>query len=824
MSDAQHCHPLYPHVKIEYDETATNMATSEMNAHVGSKETNFGSNSEIAHELQEDQGGSLHFEGIDMEREEADSATSTITPTSWQELADIRLKFIRVGQWVRLSDFIALDAELEWLQQQYMGRFHDVLYNSEDNLETIERGKQVTAEFMARARSTSSPVEPEEVDLHVTEMAREIHEKLLKRMVQIPNSFEEGPSRMNGAMHVPKLVNRSPVSPKDEIKREIDTPADSQVDTMSNNPGKKRVKRKRNSIDHQNYAHIVKKNHLDPPEYLCSICTRQFKNRLNIRYHIACADKSAGHACKECDRIFKSSSHLTYHMRTAHGGEKPYKCRFCEKAFAQSVKLKRHERTHTGERPFKCEICQHTFTTKYNLKEHENIHKSEKPYLCTICGAGFADRNNLRRHENTHESSNKSQQATQASKATNIQKNRGAILETLTSTSEQKVSSSFTNDIGLFRHTSRLVSQKLALIKDQFEQSDCPKQPLLPNNHGGGGVSRPHILEEATASRPQSPREKYLRPFPCSDEFEDASPPTDPFELTTKGDRDVVVPPKETSSAKAPNDDLLKAANLESPLSIKLDFSASRFSPVNTSSSELAMDSPHMMSSPHMSSYTASVDHSKELRISACGQIKHLLRRVQGDEIYRVVDTLTSKERRTLIDILRTDSEMRRGKHRPRIHSSYNMDTFSDISTGSKKDFLRRYQRQILGECGSSSASSSSFPFPTAARSISAIERQTLMNEMMLEVEEDARIKSNMVNFNGNEYPMAQLGPNHQASMLTSFENIMKGIHEVISKQSEGHPEGHQTSTQQLGNASVRADTGNLIKRPFLLDQDDEED
>jgi KRAB domain-containing zinc finger protein len=130
-------------------------------------------------------------------------------------------------------------------------------------------------------------------------------------------------------------------------------------------------RQRRNVIDHNKYAHIVKKTELSPAEYLCLVCKRQFKNRLNIRYHIFCADTSAGHACKDCSRIFKSSSHLTYHARTAHGAEKPYKCGYCEKAFAQIVKLKRHERTHTGEKPFKCDTCHHAFTTKYNLKEHQ---------------------------------------------------------------------------------------------------------------------------------------------------------------------------------------------------------------------------------------------------------------------------------------------------------------------------------------------------------------------------------------------------------------------------------------------------------------------
>ena len=56
-------------------------------------------------------------------------------------------------------------------------------------------------------------------------------------------------------------------------------------------------------------------------------------------------------------------------MRT-HTGEKPYRCTYCEAAFAQGNDLKAHVRRHTGER-FQCELCTESFLMGYLLTQHK---------------------------------------------------------------------------------------------------------------------------------------------------------------------------------------------------------------------------------------------------------------------------------------------------------------------------------------------------------------------------------------------------------------------------------------------------------------------
>lgn len=55
-----------------------------------------------------------------------------------------------------------------------------------------------------------------------------------------------------------------------------------------------------------------------------------------------------------------------------HFGQKPFKCRYCQKGFVQQGNKTDHELRHTNTKPFTCpeDDCHKTFYRKALLKAH----------------------------------------------------------------------------------------------------------------------------------------------------------------------------------------------------------------------------------------------------------------------------------------------------------------------------------------------------------------------------------------------------------------------------------------------------------------------
>ncbi len=427
---------------------------------------------------------------------------------------------------------------------------------------------------------------------------------------------------------------------------------------------------------------------------------------------------------------------------------------------------------------------------------------------------------------------------------------------------------------------------------EQHLGDDC--SPLFPVSQAGSATVLP-LREQDAARRDDSSREHRQISFGPTAQGERR---TSTISATTHGNTNQVVPANELSPAVADN-----AAATASRLAATASSAVAAVAAATTTSASTV---PGTIAGSNASASTSGfgddcassvASDADAVKSQAFLQVRKLLKQIEGDEIYKVVESLSSKERRTLIAILRAESAAKKQQkqenagdgasekkqHRKSHHhhdhgkgdkrtlksllgppqmlgpdaqkmlTGDKFDAFSDISTGSKKEFLRRYKRQILNDESASSLSSHSsrsgttFLFPTAANSITATERQLLLDDFGAaasacggavaaahELEEQAAAADAAAaageggGVGGESEELPQLT---RPIMENSFDNVLSGIHKVISKQvsvtdshqQEDCDEEQDQHEQVQGEQHQFQETGRGLRKVMVFDDDGED-
>lgn len=150
---------------------------------------------------------------------------------------------------------------------------------------------------------------------------------------------------------------------------------------------------------------MSKKNtFLGEKPYVCSQCTKSFKQISELKEHQKSHSNEKQYVCSECGKCLQSRNGLYVHLKV-HRGEKKHECQLCNTKYVTTGELKSHiSHIHSTVKPFACPHtdCDKAYVSKGPLHIHMLSHLNTKLYICNFCGKGLATPASLKQHQLVH--------------------------------------------------------------------------------------------------------------------------------------------------------------------------------------------------------------------------------------------------------------------------------------------------------------------------------------------------------------------------------------------------------------------------------------
>lgn len=114
------------------------------------------------------------------------------------------------------------------------------------------------------------------------------------------------------------------------------------------------------------------RTHFVPPRFCCSFCGRAFHESDRLQTHIRRSHDKTPLICFWCNKPFRDKSGIARHIMGVHFNTRNYKCSICSKAFTARYNLKEHMFSvhKMAASVYKCEICSQDFLYRKQYVRH----------------------------------------------------------------------------------------------------------------------------------------------------------------------------------------------------------------------------------------------------------------------------------------------------------------------------------------------------------------------------------------------------------------------------------------------------------------------